>query len=59
MNKTLISKEYILSKCKEMVIESGIQSLNMRDVASRCSVSVGTVYNYFPSKSDMIVATIE
>lgn len=59
MNKTLISKESILSKCKEMVIESGIQSLNMRDVAARCSVSVGTVYNYFPSKSDMIVATIE
>ena len=59
MNKTLTSREAILSAGKEIIIQSGMQGLNMRDVAHKCGVSVGTIYNYFPSKSDLIVATIE
>lgn len=59
MNKTLTSREEILCVGKEIIIQSGIQALNMRDVAHKCSVSVGSVYNYFPSKGDLIVATIE
>jgi AcrR family transcriptional regulator len=59
MKKTLISREAILSAGKEIIIESGMLGLNMRDVAHKCGVSVGSVYNYFPSKDDLIVATIE
>lgn len=59
MKKTLISKESILSAGKEIVNQSGIQALNMRDVAQRCGIAVGSVYNYFPSKGDLIIATIE
>jgi len=59
MNKTITSKEAILSAGKEIIVQSGIQGLNMRDVAHKCDISVGSVYNYFPSKSDLIVATIE
>ncbi|MDD4781161.1 MAG: TetR/AcrR family transcriptional regulator [Tissierellia bacterium] len=33
--------------------------LNMKDVAHKCGISVGSVYNYFQSKGDLIVATIE
>lgn len=59
MNRTITSREAILSASRGMVIESGLQGLNMRNVAKRCGVSVGSVYNYFPSKSDLVVATIE
>lgn len=59
MNKTITSREAILSAGKEIIVQSGIQGLNMRDVAQQCGISVGTVYNYFPSKSDLVVATIE
>ncbi len=59
MNKTITSREAILSAGKEIITESGIQGLNMRDVARKCGVSVGSVYNYFPSKSHLAVATIE
>lgn len=59
MNKTLISKEALLSAGKEIVAQSGIQSLNMREVAQKCGIAVGSIYNYFPSKGDFIIATIE
>lgn len=59
MNKTITSHEAILTAGKEIVLEIGLQGLNIRDVARRCGVSVGSIYNYFPTKSDLIVATIE
>ncbi len=59
MNKTLTSREAILSVGKEVIAESGLRALNMRNIAQKCGVAVGSVYNYFPSKSDLIVATIE
>lgn len=59
MNKIITSEEAILSVCRDFVAKSGLQSINIRDVAKKCGVSIGSIYNYFPTKSDLIVATIE
>lgn len=59
MNKIITSQEAILCVGKEIVLQFGLQGLNIRDVAKKCGVSVGSIYNYFPTKSDLIVATIE
>ncbi len=59
MNKTITSREIILAASKELVKESGMLSLNIRDVAKKCDISVGSVYNYFPSKDDLSIATVE
>lgn len=59
MNKTLTSEREILSACKEIIANDGVSALNMRDIAQKCGVSVGAVYNYFPSKSDLISAGIK
>ncbi|HBT65503.1 MAG TPA: TetR/AcrR family transcriptional regulator, partial [Ruminococcaceae bacterium] len=59
MNKSITSQEAILCVGKKIVLEKGMQGLNIRDVARRCGVSVGSIYNYFPTKSDLMVATIE
>ncbi|EYE87805.1 TetR family transcriptional regulator [Fervidicella metallireducens AeB] len=59
MNKTYISKEILILTAKEIVAQSSIQALNMREVAQRCGIAVGSIYNYFPSKEDFIIATIE
>ncbi len=59
MNKVVTSKEAILSVGKDMVAEVGLQGLNIRDVAKKCGISVGSIYNYFPTKSDFMIATIE
>lgn len=59
MNKSVISKDEILSVCKEMIKAHGLNSLNMRAVAKECNVSVGSIYNYFSSKGDLILNTVE
>ena len=59
MNKIITSKEIILSASKELVRESGLTSLNIRDIAQKCDISVGSVYNYFTSKDDLIFSTVE
>ncbi|MEG2482758.1 MAG: TetR/AcrR family transcriptional regulator [Lachnospiraceae bacterium] len=59
MNKVITSKEAILAISCKMAAKDGIQALNMRSVASACGVAVGSIYNYFPSKADLIASTIE
>lgn len=59
MNRSVTSKEEILSVSKELVAKKGMQAINMRNVAKQCGVAVGSVYNYFPSKTDLMIATID
>ncbi|MGI6752665.1 MAG: TetR/AcrR family transcriptional regulator [Anaerovoracaceae bacterium] len=59
MNKTIISHESILNASKEVVLALGLPGLNIRDIAKRCNVSIGSIYNHFPTKSDLIIETIE
>lgn len=39
-------------------MEKGLSAINMRTVASACGVAVGSIYKYFPSKTDLIYATV-
>lgn len=55
----MTSREAILKVCREIVSEKGISALNMREVAQACHVALGSLYNYFPSKDDLILAAIE
>lgn len=59
MNINVTSKEAILAKSRELVMNQGISSINMRSVANACGVAVGSIYNYFPSKTELITATVE
>lgn len=59
MNRVVTSKEAILKTCREIVSEKGLSTLNMRTVATACHIALGSLYNYFPSKDDLITATIE
>lgn len=59
INTIVTSKEAILAVSRKLAAEKGMQSLNMRTVAKKCNVSVGSVYNYFPSKSDLLTAVIQ
>ena len=59
MNIAITSKEAILGECRKLVMEKGISAVNMRNVANACGVAVGSIYNYFPSKSALISAAVE
>lgn len=54
-----ISKEKILVISREIVAEEGLNSLSIRKLAARCDLAVGSIYNYFPSKDDLLIETIE
>ena len=53
MNTVVTSKEIILEASKKLIREEGLNSINIRSVASACGVSVGSIYNYFDSKSEL------
>lgn len=59
MNKVVTSREEILEVSKKMILENGISSINIREVAKRCNVSIGSIYNYYTSKTDLILETIK
>jgi AcrR family transcriptional regulator len=43
-------QETILQQAKQLMLQNGYPMLTMREVAARCGIAVGTLYNYFPSK---------
>jgi len=51
------AKAKIISIAKKQLFENGYAGLTLREIADQCSLAVGTIYNYFPSK-DMLVASI-
>ena len=59
MNTVVTSKEAILKVCRELVSEQGLGALNMRSVAKACQVALGSLYNYFSGKDELVLATIE
>lgn len=59
MNKSVTSKEELLAAAKHIVYQEGLDQLNIRRLAKECGIALGSVYNYFPSKSDLIFGVIE
>ena len=56
MKKSATSKEELLAIAKEIAGREGIGNLNIRRLASESGIAIGTVYNYYPSKGDLIGA---
>jgi AcrR family transcriptional regulator len=59
MNTVVTSKEEILNACRKIVSEQGLSAVNMRSVAQKCNVALGSLYNYFPNKDELLLSTIE
>ena len=50
----------IIASAKELATEGGYDAVQMRAVAERSGVALGTVYRYFPSKNHLlVVATLQ
>lgn len=59
MNTIVTSKEEILKTSRELIQRQGWSAVSIRSVASACGVSVGSIYNYFESKAELVGATVE
>lgn len=55
----IISKEKILKESRDLVASEGLDALSIRKLAKKCDLAVGTIYNYFSSKDDLMISTIE
>lgn len=58
-NNNRNNKDIILSAAKDIAASQGVTKMDIRSVAKQSGIAIGTVYNYFPSKGDLLVAVIE
>lgn len=59
MNTVVTSKEDILKTSRKLIQQQGWSAVNIRSVAAACGVSVGSIYNYFDSKAELVSTTVE
>lgn len=52
-------KELIMKKAKEILFTEGYSKLSMRALAKSCDIAIGTFYNYYPTKKDLIIEMME
>jgi TetR/AcrR family transcriptional regulator, cholesterol catabolism regulator len=52
--RTKIQKGLILDKAGSIFTEKGYDKTTVRDLARACGFEVGNIYNYFPSKEDIL-----
>lgn len=46
----------IIEVAKAMILEKGIQELQLQDVADAAGIGIATFYRYFPNKELLIIA---
>lgn len=59
MNKPVICAQDLVSASLQIAKKQGLSAITMRGVAALCGVSVGTVYNYFESKEQLMSAAVQ
>jgi AcrR family transcriptional regulator len=50
--------EAIIAAARELAAESGMAAVQIAPVAARAGIAAGTVYRYFPSKTEMVSALV-
>jgi AcrR family transcriptional regulator len=56
--KLAAKRDAILAAAEAAAAEGGILALQIAPVAQRAGIAAGTVYRYFPAKSDLVAALI-
>lgn len=56
---SLDRRETILAAGRELFLEKGYHETRVEDIAARVGVAKGTIYTYFPSKSDLLREIIQ
>ena len=51
-------EKIILEQAKFLIKANGFENTSMQEIASNCGLAVGTLYNYFPSKNDILISLI-
>jgi AcrR family transcriptional regulator len=51
-------RERVIRAALDLGAEGGYEAVQMRDVATRAEVALGTIYRYFPSKDALLLAVM-
>src|SRR5881392_2968914 len=51
-------RDRVIEAALQLAAEGGYDAVQMRDVASRAHVALGTIYRYFASKDHLLAATL-
>ncbi len=52
-------KDRIFSAAVDLFNEKGFSNTSMQDIAENSNLAVGTLYNYFPSKNDLLLEIMQ
>ena len=58
-DRSRVRLQVLLDAAEELIAESGLQGLAMREVARRANLTIAAVYHYFPSTAGLIRALVE
>lgn len=59
MTRAALNRDAYVEAALEVIAEVGVDKLSMRNVASRLSVSPMAMYKHFPTKDDLLAASLE
>ncbi len=59
MNTVVTSRQDILKAARRLASDMSMSLIGIRQVADACNIAVGSVYNYFPSKAELLAALTE
>lgn len=48
-------KQLILIKAKDILYREGYSKLSMRTLSKACDIALGTIYNYYPTKQNLVI----
>jgi AcrR family transcriptional regulator len=48
-------RDQIIIATRDLIFEQGLQAISMSQIAQRAEVGMGTIYNYFPSKEELVL----
>ncbi len=58
LNNKVTSREDILINAREIISRDSLGALSIRSLAKKCGIATGSMYNYFPSKNEMILEVV-
>src|SRR5260370_34623344 len=58
VRKLAARREAILAAAYDTLAEKGIAAIQIAEIAERAGIAAGTVYRYFPSKTELVAAVV-
>src|SRR5260370_38652946 len=58
VRKLAARREAILAAAYDTLAEKGIAAIQIAPIAERAGIAAGTVYRYFPSKTELVAAVV-